>query len=150
MGIEPTSEALGCLHPEPRRIQRHASSCPLEKQKQSPSKNSGARASHAVAVTLGRHHPWEGPCQALRARPTSQLPITNVLLAGPDYSSRRTLRPVDFIVFYVGCRIDQTFKVIRVIPGLFNVRACVRHDSFTRVPERKKKKLYLCLFCPTQ
>jgi hypothetical protein len=79
-----------------------------------------------------------------------RLPITNVLLAGPDYSSRRTLRPADFIVFYVGCRIDQALKVIRVIPGLFNVRACVCHDSFTRVPERKQKKLYLCLFCPTQ
>ena len=84
------------------------------------------------------------------SRVNTSRPITNLLLAGPDYSSRRTLRPADFIVFYVGCRIDQALKVIRVIPGLFNVRACVRHDSFTRVPERKQKKLYLCLFCPTQ
>jgi len=38
-----------------------------EKQKPSPSKIFGARASHAVAVTPDGHHPWEGPYE--RSRP---------------------------------------------------------------------------------
>ena len=48
--------------PEPSRIQWHTWSCHVEKQKQSPSKNFGARASRAVAVTRDGSHPWEGHC----------------------------------------------------------------------------------------
>jgi hypothetical protein len=34
-----------------------------EKEKQSPSKNSGRCPYFDVAVTRDGHHPWEGPCK---------------------------------------------------------------------------------------
>jgi len=55
-----------------------------------------------------------------------------------------------FVVLDVTWRIDEALKVARVIVGLLNVGARVRHNSLTRTPERQQEKVHPRRFRPTQ
>src|SRR5260370_26128978 len=46
--------------------------------------------------------------------------------------------------------MDEAVKVARVIVGLLNVGARVRHNSLTRTPERQQEKVHPRRFRPTQ